>query len=351
MITFHQIEPFDFLSRVRSVPVVDVRSPGEFAQGHIPGSINVPLFSDDERAVVGKLYKLSGREAATFESLGIVGPKMQQFVNDARRISPEKKLLIHCWRGGMRSESMAWLMATAGFDVKVLKGGYKAYRNYIRENWNRAITMVVVSGKTGSGKTEILKHIQKTGQQVLDLEGYAHHKGSAFGAIGEIPQPTNEQFENDIAAQWLSFDPYKPVWVEDESRFIGRVWLPDPLYDAKQKALTLCVEMPKELRIQRLIKDYAGFPKEQLIQSIEKIGKRIGWNNLKLAVKAIETGDFEAAIDITLSYYDKTYSFDLTKKAESEIIMIPVKTADASVIAQKILSHPKLQLINNLQDG
>lgn len=351
MITIQYIEPSEFLSLSRSVPVADVRSPVEFTQGHIPGSVNIPLFSDDERAVIGKLYKLSGREAAIFEGLGIVGPKMQQFIKEARQISPEKKLLIHCWRGGMRSENMAWLMSTAGFDVKVLKGGYKAWRSFIRDNWNRPIPMVAVSGKTGSGKTEILKYIQKAGHQVLDLEGYAHHKGSAFGAIGEIHQPTNEQFENDIAAKWLSFDPDKPVWVEDESRFIGRVWLPDPLYNAKQKAVTVCVDMPKELRIQRLIKDYAGFPKEQLINSLEKIGKRIGWNNMKLAVKSIETGDFETAIDITLAYYDKTYTFDLTKKTGAEIIMIPVDTMDSSVIAQKILSHPKLQFINNLKDG
>ncbi|MFW5724945.1 MAG: tRNA 2-selenouridine(34) synthase MnmH [Bacteroidota bacterium] len=337
------IQPAEFLKLASSIPVIDVRSPGEYAVGHIPGAFNIPLFSDEERAVVGTLYKQSGREAAIFEGFGIVGPKMQQFIRQARQVSPSRKLLIHCWRGGMRSENMAWLMHTAGFTVKVLQGGYKAYRRYIREMWSRPAPMVVVSGKTGTGKTEILHHINDSGQQVLDLEGYAHHKGSAFGAIGETPQPTNEQFENDIAAQWLGFDHSKPVWIEDESRFIGSVWLPDSLYAAKQQALTLCVDMPKALRITRLTKDYAGFPKEQLIHSVEKIGKRIGWDNMKQAIEAIHSGNFEKAIDIALAYYDKTYAFDLTQKNKRRVIMIPVKTADASAIAQQLLLVPAVQ--------
>lgn len=334
-----RIEIEEFLSLRQQMPVFDVRSPAEFTDGHIPGAFNLPLFDNDERKIVGTIYKKSGREAAIFEGLGFVGKKMQWYIKEARKHAPGKKLLIHCWRGGMRSESLAWLLQTAGFEVFVLNGGYKSYRQFIRMGWERPAIIHVVSGKTGSGKTEILHHLQSMEQQVLDLEGLAHHKGSAFGAIGELPQPTNEQFENDLADHWLNLDFNLPIWLEDESHYIGGVFIPEPLFVQKQNGKIFCVEIPHDQRIQRLIKDYASFPKDLLVSSIEKISRRLGGQHAKAAVEAIEQDDFATAIDIVLFYYDKTYAHGLSQKIPSRINYVHCPGADALENAHWVLKQ------------
>jgi tRNA 2-selenouridine synthase len=331
-IDFHE---FQILSK--SFPVIDVRSPLEFAQGHIPGANNLPLFDDDERKKIGTLYKQAGREAAILDGLGFAGSKLQYFVKQARKIAPNRKLLLHCWRGGMRSESMAWLLSLSGFDAYLLKGGYKAYRNYIRTDWNKEGNLTVLSGKTGTGKTEILEELAKLGHQVLDLEKCAHHKGSAFGAMGETPQPTNEQFENNLAGLWMTFDFGKPVWIEDESRFIGKLSVPETLYQRMQESKTICLEIPKGLRIKRLVRDYANYPKDLLICSLHRIGKRLGGQHVKAAIEAIQNDDFETAIDRVLTYYDKTYTFDLSKKSTENILLIESDIENSVMNAQLIL--------------
>jgi tRNA 2-selenouridine synthase len=336
------VDPAAFLELRHTLPAIDVRSPGEFSEGHIPKAVNMPLFDDEERSIVGTLYKNAGREAAILEGLGFAGKKMKDLVKQAWRIAPSRKVLVHCWRGGMRSESVAWLLSTAGFEVYLLQGGYKAYRKYIREEWARECQLVVLAGKTGAGKTEILQHIGQMGQQVLDLEKIACHKGSAFGAIGEKPQPTNEQFENNLADAWLSLDFLRPIWIEDESRFIGKVNIPEALFKRKQSSLTICVEMPVALRIDRLTKDYANYPKETLLQSLTNISRRIGGNMAKIAAEAIEKEDFFTAIAIVLTYYDKTYAFDLEKKEGAPIMVIETTTADALAIARQVVEKAAL---------
>lgn len=343
----YTIDAEEFTALRNTLKVLDVRSPGEYAQGQIPGSINLPLFTDEERRQTGIMYKNAGREAAVLEALGFVGPKMQPFVKVARKHAVSKKIMVHCWRGGMRSESMAWLLSTAGLEVYLLRGGYKAYRKYIRESWNHPSNLIVLSGKTGSGKTEILKQIEQKGFQVLDLEQFARHKGSAFGAIGENPQPSNEQFENNLADAWLKMNFEAPIWVEDESRFIGRVNVPEPLYQQMQKARTICIDIPKSLRIERLIVDYAQHPKELLIESITRIGRRIGGQHLNAAIAGIEKEDFAAAIDIVLTYYDKTYEFDLERKHRNDILHLQCKTADAGSNTQLILKHFSAEKVNH----
>jgi len=332
----------DFFEFRKKLPVIDVRSPSEFLAGHIPQANNMPLFDDDERRIVGTIYKNSGREAAVLEGLDIAGKKLQDFVKQARRIAPQRKILLHCWRGGMRSESIAWLLSTAGFDVYLLEGGYKAWRKFIRESWERNCRLIVLSGKTGTGKSEILRVIEQRGYQALDLEKHAHHKGSAFGAIGQLPQPTNEQFENNLADAWLSLDCSKPIWIEDESRFIGKVNVPEALYNHKQRSLTICVEMPVSLRVERLMTDYARYPKEMLLHSLENIGRRLGGDKSKIASMALENGNFATAIEIVLTYYDKTYSFDLEKKEGAEMLMLHTQTNNAQQIAETILKHPDI---------
>ncbi|HEU4717669.1 MAG TPA: tRNA 2-selenouridine(34) synthase MnmH, partial [Bacteroidia bacterium] len=208
----------NFLLESTGIPVADVRSPAEFAGGHIPGAFNIPLFTNEERAAVGTIYKQQGNEAAVLKGLEFVGPKMTAFILKARENAPGKKIAVHCWRGGMRSASMAWLFETAGMEVLLLSGGYKAYRNFVLSNTGRKFDLRVVGGETGSGKTDILHELARKGEQVLDLEGLARHKGSSYGAIGQDPQPTVEQFENDFVHALTKLDPSRPVWIEDESR-------------------------------------------------------------------------------------------------------------------------------------
>ncbi|RPI68717.1 MAG: tRNA 2-selenouridine(34) synthase MnmH, partial [Ignavibacteriae bacterium] len=170
--------------------LIDVRSPGEYDHGHIPGAVNIPLFTDHERAVVGTSYKQDSPEAAMDVALKIVGPKLYGYVEQVRLSTDDKRLTLYCWRGGMRSSSMAWLFRTVGYDVDVLPGGYKAYRRRVHEVLEYPWNFAVIGGRTGSGKTKVLKILHDAGEQVLDLEAIAHHKGSAFGALNQPPQPT-----------------------------------------------------------------------------------------------------------------------------------------------------------------
>jgi len=327
----------EFLPLRKNLPVIDVRSPSEYAQAHIPGAVNLPLFDNEERRVVGTLYKKSGREAAIMEGLDFAGKKLKKVVKQARKMAPGRKVLLHCWRGGMRSESMAWLLNLAGFEVFLLKGGYKAYRRHVIDLWEKPASIMILSGKTGTGKTEILWEMQKAGQQILDLEKIAHHKGSAFGAIGESPQPTNEQFENELGDAWMKLDHTKPIWLEDESPSIGSIFIPVKLYQQMNLAKVARLEMSKPLRVKRLIKDYASYPKELLIGSIKKIEKRLGGLQAKKAIQAIEQDEFGTAIDIVLDYYDKAYTYDLGKRKPEQFLHLETDTDDAAENAKLVL--------------
>lgn len=308
----------EFLEAAEEVPVVDVRTPDEYNQGHITGAYNLPLFSNEERVVVGTLYKKSGKEAAVLEGLKYVGPKMHDFIIQLRKIvrGKSKKVIVHCWRGGMRSQSMVWLFNMAGFDACWLEGGYKAYRSFIREDFSSERKLIVLGGYTGSGKTEILKRLEQKGEQIIDLEGLANHKGSVYGGLGQEDQPTNEQFENDTWTVWNKLDSEKPVWIEDESRSIGKVGINNPLYMQMFNSDVIFVDLPIEERINRLKKEYAIFDIDNLMCLSSKIQKKLGGNNLKELISSLENGDFENAIRISLKYYDKAYLKGLEKKTK-----------------------------------
>lgn len=308
----------EFLKMSEEVPVIDVRTPEEFSQGHITGAYNIPLFSDKERARVGTLYKNSGKEAAVLEGLKYVGPKMHDYVIELRKIvrGKSKKVLVHCWRGGMRSESMVWLFNMAGFDPYFLEGGYKAYRSFIRNDFGSEKKLIVLGGYTGSGKTEILKRLEEKGEQIIDLEALANHKGSVYGGLGQEDQPSNEQFENDTWDVWKGLDPKKPVWIEDESRSIGKVGINNPLYMQMFGSDVVFVDIPIEERVSRLIEEYTTFDVESLKSLSNKIQKKLGGDNLNDLLEALEIEDYQKAIAISLKYYDKAYLKGLSKKTK-----------------------------------
>jgi len=305
-----------FLEKSKTIPVIDVRTPKEFDEGHIPGAINIPIFTNEERVVIGTLYKNSGKESAVMRGLKFVGPKMYDFVAEAKKHiqGKNKSILIHCWRGGMRSASMAWLFNTAGLNADILEGGYKAYRSYIREDFATPKKLIVLGGYTGSGKTELLHKLREKGEQILDLEGVANHKGSVYGGLGQAPQPTNEQYENNLWVEWENFNSEKPVWVEDESRSVGSVGINAPLYNQMFNSQVIFVRIPIEVRIKRLVNEYACFSKKDLLELSTRIVKKLGGNNLKDLTEALDKSDFDTVTAITLRYYDRAYEKGLAKK-------------------------------------
>ncbi|MEX1132008.1 MAG: tRNA 2-selenouridine(34) synthase MnmH [Flavobacteriales bacterium] len=322
------------------LPVIDVRSPGECARGHIPGAHSMPLFSDAERSVVGTLYKRTGRDAAVLEGLRIVGPKMAGIVEEARVLAPDGRIAVHCWRGGERSGSVAWLLDKAGFhEVVTLKGGYKAFRNHVLDSFFEVPQLFVLGGYTGTGKTETLHYLKELDQQVIDLEGLARHKGSSFGALGEEPQPTQEHFENILWHALRTMDRSRPVWVEDESHMIGRNKLPDTFYSALRAAPLLFAEMPLEERVQRLVQDYGSFPAELLAEAVQRIAKRIGPQHAKAALEALAKGDLHSVARITLCYYDKTYAHGLAQRNAASVVTIPACATDLRALAERLKDH------------
>jgi len=323
-----KIEVEEFLKLKEFIPLIDVRTPAEFAQGHIPGAINIPLFSNDERTVVGTLYKKSGKEAAILKGLDIVGPKMSSYVKSVKRVAPGGEVLVHCWRGGKRSGSMSWLFRTAGYKATTMIGGYKAYRGYIREQFGKEADLVILGGKTGSGKSEILRILDESGEQVLDLEAIAHHKGSSFGHIGQEEQPTSEQFENNLYEIWKNFKLSKPVWLEDESRAIGRVSVPDSLFASMRNSPVIFIDLSLEERVKRLVKEYAGFEPESLEKAVLRISKRLGGQKVKDAIDAIRNKNFAKAVAITLHYYDKAYLNGLEKRNSENIFKLELEKDD-----------------------
>jgi tRNA 2-selenouridine synthase len=330
-----------FLTLSASFAIVDVRSPQEYSQGHIPGAINIPLFDDRERKVVGTAYKQVNREAAMYAGLEFAGKKLVRLAKEGERVAGNSKtLLVHCWRGGMRSKSMAWLFETMGISCFLLEGGYKSYRKYVREVFEAPLNLLVIGGRTGSGKTAILHHLREFGHQVIDLEGLAHHKGSAFGALGETMQPSTEQFENDLCQSILSLDPGKVTWIEDESRNVGRCVVPGELYRKMRNSHMVFLDIERELRARHLVGDYAKYDREALRACVLKIERKLGGDRTRDALESIDREDYFQTAMITLHYYDKAYMFSL-KKNHEQYQVITSEYVDPAKNAGLLMSYEK----------
>jgi tRNA 2-selenouridine synthase len=332
-----QLPVREFLQQSISKPVIDVRSPGEYAQGHIPGAVSIPLFTDEERAKVGTKYKQVNKEAALLAGLDIVGPKMSGFVKKSQKIASKGEVLVHCWRGGMRSGSFAWLLQTAGLKVDTLQKGYKAYRTEVLQFFGNPFQLLILGGKTGSGKSELLRELALQGEQVLDLEALAHHKGSSFGAIGELPQPTVEQFENELHKVLSQMNPEKRIWVEDESFTIGTVRIPLAFYQQMRNSPVVFIDVPKELRIKRLVEDYADCHPSLLEAALERIRKRLDGVLYKQALEALAVMDYAKVADLSLYYYDKAYLHGLSKREPLSIHSLAIEGKEVSLDAQRVL--------------
>lgn len=326
----------DFLLPPDTSPIIDVRSPAEYERGHIPGAINIPLFNNSERAEVGTIYKQHGKNRAIKKGLKIVGPRMVEMIETVENLNPGKVLRIYCWRGGMRSSSMAWLFETAGYNCLLLKRGYKSYRGLANSIFEHQ-EIILIGGETGSGKTEVLKELELLGEQVVDLEGLANHRGSAFGSIGMPEQPTNENFQNKVIKEFLSLDPAKRIFLEDESAHIGRVSIPEPLWFKMKSSPVIHLKVSLESRVKRLVKDYSQDNIPELEVCIRKIERKLGGQNLKAALDLLHSGDMASVARLLLNYYDKSYRFLLDRKKENILETVSAIDDKPVSIAQNIV--------------
>ncbi len=316
--------------------ILDVRSPGEYAQGHIPGAISFPLFTNEERAQVGTCYKQQGRDEAVELGFAIAGPKSAEFITRAKALMQElgdgesRLLRLHCWRGGMRSEAVAWVLRMAGFQVVTLKGGYKFFRRWVLEAFEVRRPILILGGMTGTGKTDILHELAAQGEQVLDLEAIAHHRGSSFGSLGLPPQPTNEQFENEVALQWMALSDQRPVWIEAESKRIGLCRVPEALFDQMERSPVVEAIRSREERIQLLVEVYGRLELSSLVEATQRIRKRLGGLRTQQAVAFLQNHQLAEAVDLILAYYDKTYDYDLKRRS---VPFYPVEITGLDAIA------------------
>lgn len=304
----------DFLKLRNSLPVIDVRSEGEFETGHIQSAINIPLLNNDERVEVGTDYKQKGQAEAIRTGFRLVGPRLVDIIDHAKSIAKNNELIVHCWRGGMRSGNFCQFVNMAGIKTHQVKGGYKSYRQLALESFKTPFEFVVVGGSTGSGKTEILHALVEAGEQVIDLEGLAQHRGSVFGGLMQPPQPTTEQFQNNLFETILALDPKKRIWIEDESVAVGKIFLPADFWKTMGGSPVIEIQVDKEIRIQRLVHEYGSADKQLFLEAMTGITKRLGGQHFKAAKEKLFENDMPAVMDILLTYYDKAYRNGLDKR-------------------------------------
>jgi tRNA 2-selenouridine synthase len=356
----------EFLALAKTHPVLDVRSPGEYNHAHIPGAYSLPLFSDEERKTVGTAYKQQSQQQAIKLGLEFYGSKMVKMVEEVEgllKLKPtdpgfrreQYTVLVHCWRGGMRSAGVAWLLDLYGFKVYTLAGGYKAYRKWVLAQFEKKYPIRIVGGFTGSGKTELLQALAVQKQDVIDLEKLAGHKGSAFGNLGLPKQPSQEMFENLLAAElnrieekWQRQEDTgntaqlsNAIWLEDESQRIGEVNIPGSFFRQMRDKTLYFLNIPFEERLQYIIKGYGNFEKEKLINTIVRIRKKLGGLETKNAVNFLIEDNTKECFSILLTYYDKFYLKSLHNREHFSDVFnkVELTTVDAKQNAACLLKQ------------
>jgi tRNA 2-selenouridine synthase len=328
----------EFLELRNQLPVADVRSEGEFLQGHMAQAHNIPLLNNEERKAVGIDYKTKGQKEAIKTGFRLVGPRLLSIIEETERIADNRELLVHCWRGGMRSNNFCQFVGMMGIKTHSLIGGYKAYRQAAVESFKKPFRFKLLGGFTGSGKSEIIRALKNQGEQVIDLEHLASHKGSAFGGLMMPPQPTTEQFQNDLFEEIRKLDINRPVWVEDEAIAIGKIFLPTDFWQTMNQSPLVVLNVSKEVRIQRLANEYGQADKEEFLSMMGKIVKRLGGQHYLAAREKWIEGDVHATLEILLTYYDKTYHQSLNRRHSRIINQTGWNGRDVDSVAQLLAS-------------
>ncbi|MGN6193915.1 MAG: tRNA 2-selenouridine(34) synthase MnmH [Ginsengibacter sp.] len=341
-----------FLKLSETFPVLDVRSPAEYQHARIPGAFSVPIFSDEERKIIGTAYTKESRQIAVDHGLEFFSERMKNIHEEVKNIirdwenknhSHVNTLLVHCWRGGMRSDAVAWLLNLYGYKIFVLKGGYKAFRRWALLQFEKKYSLKILGGFTGSGKTEVLRELKENGKTVIDLEGLANHKGSAFGSLGGNAQPSHEMFENLLAIELWKIETgvqmNNEIWIEDESVHIGRVGIPKIFWQQMRESQLYFLEIPFEERVKYISRHYGKFHEQELIECILKIQKRLGGLDTKNAIQFLNEGNYSAAFSILLKYYDKMYHESLHNRAGIDFLL-------NKIICEKVEAKNAGQLID-----
>ncbi len=329
-------------------PLIDVRSPSEYYKGHMPNSINIPLFDNYERSIIGTIYKKEGRNKAVIEGLKFFEKKLELFLDnlfigiESFKTIPNKNnefnIRIYCSRGGMRSQSIAWLLQKYKLDPITLKGGYKIYRRWVLDSFSKKLNIVVIGGKTGTGKTRLLSLLEKFNYQTIDLEGFACHRGSTFGGLGMKEQPSNEQFENIIAEKLNSFKFFKNIFVEAESANIGKCKIPHQFFKQMKNSRRIEILRSESNRLDELIETYSVFKKDELKDSVLRIKKRLGPQRTKIALESIDNEKWDLVCKSVLDYYDRCYEYEKVGMENITLLDLTDKNYDKRI----------LELLNNV---
>ncbi len=327
--------------------VIDARSPGEFALDHIPGAINCPVLNDEERIRVGTLYKQVSPFEARKVGAVLVARNVANHIETLFAAHPKSwRPLVYCWRGGQRSGSFTHILNEVGWSARRLTGGYKSWRHHVLD----ALTHVpgsfrfrVLAGPTGSGKTKVLEALHALGEQVLNLEALAAHKGSVLGGMPDQVQPSQKMFETEILHTLSGFNPARPVYVEAESKRIGLLRLPDAVYHGIQQGQWLGLRVPVAARVRFLLQDYAYFVHSPvLIAQLERLGATCGKAQVDAWKDLIATGRYDALVeDLLVKHYDRYYdrSMQQLKTAEAQGLVLgtdDVSDAGFMALAQRI---------------
>jgi tRNA 2-selenouridine synthase len=397
----------EFLELAKTNLVLDVRSPSEYAHAHIPNVQSLPLFNNEERKIVGTAYKQESKQIAIKLGLDFFGKKMREMVEEVEGLvtsyglgftgstnanidinskrsnetNPQPAttkpvtIVLHCWRGGMRSAGVAWLLDLYGFKVYTLVGGYKAYRNWVLQQFEKDYHFKIIGGYTGSGKTLLLEALAKENIAIIDLEGLANHKGSALGALGQLPQPSQEMFENFLAKelkakqrttdngqqttgdalhelhdessklnQPIANCPMQTancIWLEDESQRIGNLQIPMPLWKTMRSSKVYFFDIPFEERLNYLTEEYGVQKKDELVTAIMRIQKRLGGLETKTAINFLLENNFKESFRILLTYYDKYYLKGLYNRENAKELITTIE-------AGAVNTNENIELLKNI---
>lgn len=345
------VEAFEDLAADRYDAVIDVRSPGEFAEDHLPGAISLPVLTDEERAIVGTIYVQESAFKAKRIGAALVARNIALHLEVALADKPKGfQPLVYCWRGGSRSNAMATVLSQVGWRTAVVKGGYQTYRRGVKARLYDQpcpLKLILLDGNTGSGKTEILGRLEARGVQVLDLEALAGHRGSLFGAVPGRPQPAQKMFESRLLTALSSIDPSRPVVVEAESSRIGERFLPPALWDAMRAAPVIELKVPRQARVAYLLSAYSDIVENRatLEAAISRLpvhpGRKqvAGWRDLA------DAGDFAALADGLIEHhYDPAYG-RMRRKSDQVVIGV-VETAALDEAGQDAVAEQIARLTN-----
>ncbi|MDQ0462341.1 tRNA 2-selenouridine synthase [Caulobacter ginsengisoli] len=320
------VEAFEDLASDRYDAVIDVRSPGEFEEDRLPGAINLPVLTNEERAQVGTIYVQESAFKAKRIGAALVARNIALHLEMALAGRPKTfHPLIYCWRGGSRSNAMATILSQVGWRVSVVKGGYQTYRRAVKARLYDqpcSLKLILLDGNTGSAKTEILGRLAARGVQVLDLEGLAGHRGSLFGAVPGSPQPSQKMFESRLLTALAALDLSRPVVVEAESSRIGERFLPPALWDAMRAAPVIELQVPRAARVDYLLRAYRDIVENPatLEAAIARLPVHPGRKQIAGWRELAEAGDFAALADGLIEHhYDPAYG-RMRKKSEQAVI-------------------------------